>query len=71
MGTRAEIDHDGDQKQRTMLPWYERPTWVNDLVTGAHDSGQVLELCFVSGMARQPSGPRVRSRSRSGVGLPA
>jgi hypothetical protein len=49
-----------------MFLWYARPTWVNDLVTGAHDSGQVLGLCFVSGMARQPSGPKVRSRSRSG-----
>lgn len=26
--------------------WYKRPTWVDDLVTGAHDGRSVLELCL-------------------------
>jgi hypothetical protein len=71
MGTRTDFDHDGDQEKRTMFLWYARPTWVNDPVTGAHDSGQVLGLCFVSGMARQPSGPRSEAEADPGVGWTA
>lgn len=64
MGTWMRLGHDGDHERSTVLLWYKRPTWMDDLVTGAVDRAVRFGALFVRElMARQPARPRVRSRS--------